>query len=160
MEFALNRSDLFGTDDSWPPSGAQEFFVALSACGRKTTVRIFLLVIFGALGTLARYAFQGFVQNQTGADFPTGTLAVNLSGCFLLGVLGQYSLEHLAIPPDWRIGITLGFFGAYTTFSTFSWETFHMMQDGEWLKVLSYVLLSVVGGVLAAALGIRLGERI
>lgn len=60
-------------------------------------------------GTLARYGMQGFVQNQTGTSFPYGTLTVNLAGCFFLGIVGQYALNYVAIPPDWRIGITTGF---------------------------------------------------
>ena len=64
-------------------------------------MRILLLIVFGAIGTLARYGLQGAVQERTGSGFPTGTLAVNLSGCFLLGVIGQYALRHIAFSPDW-----------------------------------------------------------
>jgi CrcB protein len=123
-------------------------------------VRIGLLIVFGALGTLARYAVQGLVQQRTGSDFPGGTLVVNLVGCFLLGGIAEYGLTHLSIPPEWRIGITVGFFGAFTTFSTFSWEAVHLLQDGEWWRATTYVLASVIGGLLAVVLGMRLAERI
>ena len=90
--------------------------------GRKgDDVRIALLIVFGAAGTLARYGLQGVVQHRTNSDFPSGTLVVNLVGCFLLGGIAQYGLMHLSIPPEWRIGITVGFFGAFTTFSSFGW---------------------------------------
>lgn len=121
-------------------------------------MRILLLVIFGAAGTLARYGLQGLVQYRTGPGFPSGTLVVNLTGCFLLGLVGQFALHRLAFPPEWRIGITLGFFGAFTTFSTFGWETVKMLEDGEWLKAALYVGASVIGGVLAALMGMRLAD--
>jgi CrcB protein len=123
-------------------------------------VRIGLLILFGALGTLARYGMQGLVQHRTSSDFPSGTLAVNLVGCFLLGGIAQYGLTHLSIPPEWRIGITVGFFGAFTTFSTFSWEAVQLLQDGEWGRAATYVLTSVIGGLLAVVLGMRIAERI
>lgn len=123
-------------------------------------VRIALLIVFGALGTLARYGLQGVVQHRTNSDFPSGTLAVNLAGCFLLGGIAQYGLLHLAVPPEWRIGITVGFFGAFTTFSSFSWEAVQLLQDGEWGRATTYVLLSVIGGLLAVVVGMRLAERI
>ncbi len=123
-------------------------------------MRILLLIVFGCAGTLARYALQGLVQYRTGPSFPTGTLAVNLAGCFLLGGVAQFALQHLTIPPDWRIGITIGFFGAFTTFSSFSWETVKMLEDGDWGRAVAYVALSVVGGLVAVLAGIRVAERI
>lgn len=123
-------------------------------------MRIALLILFGAAGTLARYGLQGLVQHRTSSDFPSGTLIVNLAGCFLLGGIAQYGLTHLSIPPEWRIGITVGFFGAFTTFSTFSWEAVHLLEDGEWGRALTYVLTSLLGGLLAVVLGMRIAERI
>jgi CrcB protein len=123
-------------------------------------LRILLLIVFGSAGTLARYALQGLVQYRTETSFPTGTLTVNLLGCFLLGGIGQFALERLIIPPDWRIAITIGFFGAFTTFSSFGWETVQMLQDGEWSRAILYVSISVIGGLLLALAGIRIAERI
>jgi CrcB protein len=123
-------------------------------------VRIALLILFGAAGTLARYGLQGLAQQRTGPDFPSGTLVVNLAGCFVLGGIAQYGLTHLSIPPEWRIGIAVGFFGAFTTFSTFSWEAVQLLEDGEWARAMTYVLSSVIGGLLAVVLGMRLAERI
>jgi len=123
-------------------------------------VRIALLIVFGAVGTLARYGLQGLVQQRTGSSFPGGTLVVNLLGCFLLGGIMEYALAHVAIPPEWRIGITTGFFGAFTTFSTFSWETTRMLEDGEWTRASVYVFASVAGGLLAVFFGIKLADRI
>lgn len=123
-------------------------------------VRSALLVALGAAGTLARYWLQGVVQYRTGSAFPTGTLIVNLLGCLLLGGIGEYALTHLVIPPEWRIGITVGFFGAFTTFSAFSWETVRLLEDGEWMRAVAYVVASVVGGLLAVVAGMRIAERI
>jgi len=123
-------------------------------------VRIALLIVFGTLGTLARYALQGFIQTRTPTTFPSGTLVVNLIGCFLLGGIAEYALLHLSIPPDWRVGITVGFFGAFTTFSTFSWETARMLQDGQWRAATVYVLTSVIGGLVGVFFGMRIAERI
>lgn len=123
-------------------------------------MRIALLVVFGALGTLARYAMQGVVQQFAGPEFPMGTLSVNLLGCLLLGGVGEYALTHLTIPPEWRIGITVGFFGAFTTFSTFTWETLRLAEDGEWLRASAYVLASVIGGLVCVMIGMKVADRI
>jgi CrcB protein len=123
-------------------------------------VRIVLLMIFGIAGTLTRYWMQGLVQQRTGSTFPYGTLVVNLSGCLFLGLIAQYALTHIHIPADWRIGITVGFFGAFTTFSTFSLETARMLEDGEWVRASAYLLSSVIGGVIAVFVGMRVGDHI
>ena len=122
-------------------------------------MRVVLLIVFGSAGTLARYALQGVVQDRLSSSFPSGTLSVNLVGCFLLGVVGQFALRHLSIPPDWRIALTIGFFGAFTTFSTFGWETIRMLEDGEWGRAGLYVSLSVVGGLLWVKIGMSLANR-
>jgi CrcB protein len=123
-------------------------------------VTILLLAIFGALGTLARYGLQGLVQYRTGPVFPTGTLAVNLSGCLLLGFLGQLTLNRMVISPELRVAMTIGFFGGFTTFSSFGWETIKMLEDGEWLQGGAYVLASVAIGLVLTWLGIQAANRI
>ncbi len=123
-------------------------------------MRLALLVACGALGTLARYGLQGVVQERTGLTFPYGTLVVNLIGCFLLGGVAQYGLTHLTIPPEWRIGITAGFFGAFTTFSTFSWETIRLLEDGEWMRASMYIVASVAGGLMFVFFGMRIADRV
>src|SRR5580693_8339902 len=122
-------------------------------------VRLALIAVFGAAGTLARYGLQGLVQIRVASTFPYGTLLVNLSGCFLLGLIGQFTLNRMVISPDWRVAITVGFFGGYTTFSSFGWETAKMLEDGEWLPTTTYVAASVVVGLLLSIAGIRLANR-
>ena len=127
---------------------------------KEEPLRIFLLIVFGSAGTLARYALQGLVQVRSGTSFPTGTITVNLIGCFLLGGFTEFALHRLSVSPELRIAISIGFFGAFTTFSTFSWETVQMLNDGEWTRALAYVLVSVVGGLLLAWAGMTVGGRI
>jgi fluoride exporter len=123
-------------------------------------VRIVLLIAFGAAGTLARYGLDGWIQYRVGARFPAGTLVINLIGCLLLGVIGEFSLNHISVPPDWRIGLTIGLMGGFTTFSTFGWDTVRMLNDGEWLKAVVYVGASVLGGIICMIAGMRLGNAL
>lgn len=122
-------------------------------------MRLFLIATFGAIGTLARYGLQGLLQIRIGSTFPYGTLFINLTGCFFLGLLGQTMLNRMIISPEWRVAITVGFFGGYTTFSSFGWETAKMMETGEWLRATTYVVASVIFGLLLSVAGIRLANR-
>jgi fluoride exporter len=122
-------------------------------------VKIFLIALFGAIGTLARYGLQGVVQIRMGGTFPYGTLVINLTGCFLLGLIGQFTLNRMVISPDFRMAIAVGFFGGYTTFSSFGWETAKMLEDGEWLRASTYIGASVIAGLLLSIAGIRLANR-
>jgi len=123
------------------------------------TLRLFLIAVFGAIGTLARYGLQGLVQIKIGSTFPYGTLVINLTGCFFLGLIGQILLNRMIVPPEWRMAITVGFFGGYTTFSSFGWETAKMLEAGEWLWATGYVAASVAFGLLLSVAGIRLANR-
>ena len=123
------------------------------------TLRLALIAIFGAAGTLARYGLQGVVQTRAASTFPYGTLLVNLTGCFLLGLIGQFTLNRMVISPDWRVAIAVGFFGGYTTFSSFGWETAKMLEEGEWAWATAYVAASVLAGLLLTVAGIRLANR-
>lgn len=122
-------------------------------------MKIFLIALFGAAGTLARYGLQGVVQVRMGSMFPYGTLLINLTGCLLLGFIGQLTLNRMLISSDLRIAIAVGFFGGYTTFSSFGWETAKMLEDGEWLRATTYISASVIAGILLSVAGIRLANR-
>ena len=122
-------------------------------------MQLALIAIFGALGTLARYGLQGLVQLRVGSAFPYGTLLINLSGCFFLGLIGQFTMNRMVLPAEWRVAIAVGFFGGFTTFSSFGWETAKMLEDGEWLRATTYVAASVVASLLLSVAGIRLANR-
>lgn len=123
------------------------------------TLRFVLIAVFGAAGTLARYGLQGLVQIRIGSTFPYGTLLVNLTGCFFLGMIGQMMLNRMMVSSEWRLAIAVGFFGGYTTFSSFGWEAAKMLEAGEWLRSMTYVAASLVLGLLFSVAGIRLGNR-
>ncbi len=122
-------------------------------------MRLALIAIFGAIGTLLRYGLQGLVQIRVGGTFLYGMLLINLTGCFFLGLIGQFTLNRMVIPPDWRVAIAVGFFGGYTTFSSFGWEAAKMLEDGEWLRASTYLGASVVAGLLLSVAGIRLANK-
>lgn len=122
-------------------------------------MKLLLIAVFGAIGTLARYGLQGLIQTRIGSTFPYGTLAINLTGCFFLGLLGQIMLNRVIVSPELRMAIAIGFFGGYTTFSSFGWETAKMLEAGEWLWATTYVAASVVFGLVLSLAGIRLAGR-
>ena len=122
-------------------------------------MRLLLIAVFGAIGTLARYGLGGVVQVKMGGAFPYGTLLINLTGCFFLGLIGQATLNRMIISPELRMAIAVGFFGGYTTFSSFGWEAAKMLEAGEWLRATTYVAASVVFGLLLSVAGIRLASR-
>jgi CrcB protein len=111
-----------------------------------------------AVGGVARFALASLVQQRAGPNFPTGTLVVNISGSFLLGLLLRYALGTQAITPEVRALLTTGFCGGYTTFSTFSYDTMFLLEDGQTMRAGLYVLLSVALSLVGVWLGI-LGGR-
>jgi len=106
-----------------------------------------------AIGGVSRYLLGGFLQRQTAGTFPIGTLLINISGSFLLGLILRYAVDTPTLTPEARGFLTVGFCGGYTTFSTFSYETVALMEDGQWPRAAMYVSLSVGLSVLATFLG-------
>ena len=123
-------------------------------------MKLFLIALFGAIGTLSRYGLQGVVQIRMGSMFPYGTLLINLTGCFLLGFIGQLTLNRMLVSSDVRVAIAVGFFGGYTTFSSFGWETAKMLEDGEWGRASAYVAASVFAGLFLSVTGIHLANKL
>ena len=117
-----------------------------------------LVIFVGAgLGGLARYGVGAWVQVVAGAGFPWGTLLINVTGSLLLTFVYSF-LEGTAAPPEWRAFLGIGVLGGYTTFSSFSYETLRLVQDGEWERALVYVAASVVLSLAGAVLGFRLAS--
>jgi CrcB protein len=101
-----------------------------------------------------RYVLGTAIMSRTGGRFPFGTVVINITGSFLIGLLMTLLTERLSPHPNWRLLLVVGFLGGYTTFSSFEWETFGLMRDGaRWLGLLN-VIGSVVIGYLAVWLGV------
>ncbi|MDD5217199.1 MAG: fluoride efflux transporter CrcB [Candidatus Omnitrophica bacterium] len=118
------------------------------------------LAIGGLTGTFARYFLAGMIYRHFGTSFPYGTLAVNLSGCFFIGLLAALSEEKFLLGPNARLLLMIGFCGAFTTFSTFILETANLMKSGETLRAFMNLLTSVIAGFIVFRLGFLLGETI
>ena len=106
-----------------------------------------------AVGGASRFALSNFIQQRAGV-FPVGTLVVNITGSLALGFLMRYALGSTSVSPETRALLTTGFCGGYTTFSTFSYETIALIQDGDYRRAGTYVVASVVLSLAATFLGI------
>lgn len=115
---------------------------------------IIMVAVAGAFGALGRWGLSRTLGLWLGGSFPLGTLAANLIGCFLLGLIMQIGLTTDRIPGPWRLALTVGFLGALTTFSTFSYETVALLQDASWLRGGLNIALNLIGGLAACLLGI------
>ncbi|HAM00605.1 MAG TPA: fluoride efflux transporter CrcB [Acidimicrobiaceae bacterium] len=116
--------------------------------------------VAGFFGAMSRYWLDGWVTRLAGGGFPWGTLAVNISGCFVIGLLTTVLTERILPHPTVRVAVTVGFVGAYTTFSTFAYESLRQIQDGALGLAVANVVGSVVIGVAAAWLGVVAGRAL
>ena len=113
------------------------------------------IAVFCAGGGLARYYLSGWVYSLLGRGFPYGTLVVNVIGAFFIGLLMELSLRSTVLSDTLRIGLTVGFLGGLTTFSTFSYETFRLLEDGQFAVAFANMLASVAVCLLFTWLGIH-----
>jgi len=114
----------------------------------------------GAVGAVLRYWMSTATYALLGRGFPYGTLLVNVLGSFLMGLATVFLLERFAVSTEWRAAILIGVLGAFTTFSTFSMETYNLVVDGAVLKAMLNILFSVILCLLAVWLGIVLGRQL
>jgi CrcB protein len=121
---------------------------------------IWYVAVGSAVGGVIRYLLGGWIQQRAGTAFPIQTLLINVTGSLLLGFLQRYALEFAAISPEVRTMLTIGFCGGYTTFSTFSFETVRMLEDGDWKRATLYVSLSVLLSVGAAVVGVAAAKEL
>jgi fluoride exporter len=118
------------------------------------------IAVAGALGALARFGLDGLITRKAGGGFPWGTLVVNVTGAFLLGFLITLLTERFQVQPWVRQSLTVGFLGAYTTFSTLSFDTYRLFEQGDvWLAVANG-LGSLAAGLVAVALGVVLARAV
>jgi CrcB protein len=126
---------------------------------RRLQLQKYLFIAFGgALGSLARYAVGSAVASRMGTRFYYGTFVVNMTACLIIGFSLTWLGRHPEINPAWRFLIPIGFIGAYSTFSTFEWETFIALETGAFLMSALYVTLSVLLGLIAVWLGALLAR--
>jgi CrcB protein len=121
---------------------------------------VLYVALFGALGCLARYALSGWVYDLLGHSMPYGTLVVNVLGAFLIGLVMEFSLRTTQISPELRIGLTYGFLGGFTTFSSFSYETFRLLESTQFPQAAMNVLFSVLACLAFTYLGIAAARHI
>jgi CrcB protein len=115
--------------------------------------------IAGAAGTLARYWLDGAISRRVGG-FPWGTFVVNVTGSFLLGLAFTALAERTTAEPWLRSALTVGFLGAYTTFSTLSLESYRLVEDGSYALAFANTVGSVAAGLLAVYAGVALGRSV
>lgn len=127
--------------------------------GDRHLIRYLLILIGGGTGALARYAAGTAIMSRFGGRFPLGTFVINVTGSFAIGFLMTILTERYNLDPLWRILLVVGFLGGYTTFSSFEWETFTAVRDGEWWTGMLYVVGSVTLGYIAVWLGAVLARR-
>jgi len=125
-----------------------------------TGAQISVIMFGGALGALARYVVSTTLMDKMGNTFPYGTLVVNIAGSFLMGFLAMLLVERIGLDPLLRLGLFVGFLGAFTTFSTFSMETMNLFEQGNHLRALTNMLVNVLFSVLAVWLGATMGKII
>ncbi len=114
--------------------------------------------IGGFLGAIARLWVGTEIADRFGTQFPYGTFVINMTGCFIIGVALTVLNERLNVNPAWRYLLPIGFVGAYTTFSSFEYETFTSFQSGGWQTPILYVTLSVFVGFACVWVGVAIGK--
>lgn len=122
--------------------------------------RYLLIAIGGALGAITRYEIGAIAAQRFGMRFPVGTLAINISACFLIGFSVEFLNRHTNINPAWRYLIPVGFIGAYSTFSTFEWEIWTDFTSGAFWIGIAYMIVSLVAGLVAVAVGSAIARSV
>ncbi|WP_394847532.1 fluoride efflux transporter CrcB [Pendulispora brunnea] len=123
-------------------------------------IRILLIALAGALGTLLRYFVGLWAGRALGTSFPYGTLIVNTAGCFLIALVAQLALTTTLISPTLRLTLTTGFMGGLTTYSSFNLETMNLFRERSWGTGALNLLVTLVGCFLAGVLGLLAAQKL
>ncbi len=123
-------------------------------------MKYFMIALGGSLGAIARYAVGSYVGNRMGARFPYGTFLVNMSGSFVIGLVMTIMAERSQMSRNWLYLVPIGFIGAYTTFSTFEFETLRLAQDGQAVYAMLNVVASVIVGFAMVWIGMVAGRAL
>jgi CrcB protein len=120
--------------------------------------RFLLICLGGAVGTGLRYLVSGLAARWLGADFPYGTLIVNLSGSFVIGVVQEIGVRSLLIPDSVRLFLTVGIMGGLTTYSSFSYETIRLVELGAWHAAWVNIAVTTVACLALCFVGVAAGR--
>jgi fluoride exporter len=127
---------------------------------RNPVDKILIVGVGGFIGANVRYWLGAWIDAQFGLRFPLGTFVINLTGSLLLGFIATITLERALIDPRWRLAVAVGFIGAYTTFSTFTYESVKLLEAGSYGLAALNIVSSTVLGLVGATIGIALGRAI
>jgi CrcB protein len=119
-----------------------------------------LIALGGALGSIARYWVGSTIAGRLGTRFPFGTFVINLTACLIIGFSLTYLGKRVELSPAWRFFLPIGFIGAYSTFSTYEWETLTTLRSGAFAMAALYALGSLIAGLAAVWLGALLAESV
>jgi CrcB protein len=122
--------------------------------------RLLIVAVFGGLGSVLRYLVASWVQKQSNTQFPAGTFAVNIIGCGLIGLSGAAFFGSRMVREEYRLAIMVGLLGGFTTFSSYAWESFGLLDQRKLATALWNIALSNVLGLLVVAVAYRVGARI
>jgi len=123
-------------------------------------IRVLLIGLAGALGTLSRYGVGVWAGKALGASFPYGTLIVNVTGCFLIALVAQIAISTTLLSPTMRLTLTTGFMGGLTTYSSFNYETTALLRDRGWAIGLTNVVMTLIACFVAGLLGLMAAKLI
>jgi len=123
-------------------------------------MQLFYIGVFGGFGCVARYLASAWTYQLFGRNLPYGTLFVNIVGSFLLALLMVFGLRSTLFSPEIRIGLSVGFMGGFTTFSTFSYETLRLLEDGSLWQAGLNILLNIVLCLFFALLGVLVARQL
>lgn len=122
--------------------------------------KYFFIVLGGSLGSIARFWVGSTIASRMGTRFPYGTFVINITACLIIGFSLAFPGRRAELSPAWRFLVPVGFVGAYSTFSTFEWETYVNLQTGAFLIAILYVVLSLLLGLIGIWCGVLMARAV